>query len=172
MGFIKNWDCVWLGPDLHIFRELTPWSGTLLEKLMVVQLIKFLIFCGNRRITTPFGRVRRWNSNPLQSTFSQKISWRSHVLLFSHIFIDLRRILFPSGFPTKFWYVFPQLCCSCYVSRPYHPPVLVSWWRSAIKYANSIKQKYLSNSVSPLLHNEIYCCNPNYILIDIKMSEW
>ena len=80
---------------------LTPWCRVLLEKLTGLQLVKkFPAFRGTRRFITALTSVRHmslsWTS-PIQSIYPHPTSWRSILILSTH----LRLGLLPSGFPTK-----------------------------------------------------------------------
>ena len=92
---------------------LTPWCRVLLEKLTVWQLVKkFPAFYGTRRFITALTSVRHlflsWAS-PIQSTYPHPTSWRSIIILSTHLRLGL-----PSGSSPP---VFPP--------RPYTPPLLI-----------------------------------------------
>ena len=82
---------------------LTPCCRVLLEQLTGLQLVKkFPAFHGTRRFITALTNVRQlslsWVS-PVQPT-----SWRSILILSTHLCLGLPSGLFPSGFPTKTLY--------------------------------------------------------------------
>jgi len=84
---------------------LTPWSKFLLEKLTGSQLVKkFPTFYGTRRFITGFTSARHlslsWASS-IQSTPPHPTSWRSTLILSSHLCLGLPSGLIPSGFPIK-----------------------------------------------------------------------
>ena len=84
---------------------LTPWCRVLLEKLTGLQLVKKLpAFHGTRRFITALTSVRHlslsWTS-PVQSIYPYPISWRSVLILSTHLRLGLSSGLFPSGFPIK-----------------------------------------------------------------------
>ena len=87
---------------------LTPWCRVLLEKLTGLQLVKkFPAFHGTRRFITVLTSVRHLSlswANPIQSTYSHPTSWRSILILSTHLRLGLPSGLFPSGFPTKTLY--------------------------------------------------------------------
>ena len=87
---------------------LTPWSRVLLEKLTGLQLVKkFPAFYGTRRFITALTSVRHLSlswASPIQSTYQHPTSWRSILILSTHLCLGLPSGLFPSGFPTKTLY--------------------------------------------------------------------
>ena len=92
---------------LHTYL-LTPWSRDLLENLTGFQLVnKFPAFYGTRRFITALTSARHlslsWASS-IQSTPPHPTSWRSILILSSHLSLGLPSGLFPSGFPTKTLY--------------------------------------------------------------------
>jgi len=87
---------------------LTPWCRVLLEKLTALQLVKKLpAFYGTRRFITAFTSFRHPSlscASPIQSTCPQPTSWRSILILSTHLRLRLPSGLFPSGFPTRTLY--------------------------------------------------------------------
>ena len=100
-------------------HTLTPCSRVLLEKLTGSQLVKkFPTFYGTRRFITAFTSARylflSWAS-PIQSMLPHPTSWRSNVILSSHLRPRLPSGLYPSRFPTKTLYapIFSPIRAAC-----------------------------------------------------------
>ena len=91
---------------------LTPWCRVLLEKLTGLQLVKKLpAFHGTRRFITALTSVRHLSlswANPIQSIYPHPTSWRSILILSTHLRLGLPMVFFPPVFP----------------ARPYAPPLL------------------------------------------------
>ena len=87
---------------------LTPWCRVLLEQLTGLQLVKkFPAFHGTRRFITALTTVRHLSlswASPIQSINPHPISWRSILILSTHLRPGFPSGLFPSGFPTKTLY--------------------------------------------------------------------
>jgi hypothetical protein len=89
----------------HTNYLLTPWCRVLLEQLIGLQLVKkFPAFHGTRMFITALTSVRHlslfWASS-IQSIYPQHTSWRSVLILYTHLRLGLPIGLLPSGFPTK-----------------------------------------------------------------------
>jgi len=86
----------------------SPWSRVLLEKLTCLQLVKNSpTFYGTHKFITAFISAHHlslsWASS-IQSIPPHTTSWRSILILSSHLRLGLPSGLFPSGFPTKTLY--------------------------------------------------------------------
>jgi len=83
---------------------LTPWCRVLLEKLTGVQLVKkFPAFHRTLRFITALTSVRHLSlswANPIQSIYPHPTSWRSILILPTHLRLGLPSGLLPSGFPS------------------------------------------------------------------------
>ena len=93
---------------LLITYLLTPWSRALLEKLTGFAASQEIphIF-GTRRFITILTSARHLSlswANSIQSSQPPPTSWRSILILFSHLHLGLPNGLFPSGFPTRTLY--------------------------------------------------------------------
>ena len=107
-----------------ISYSITPWSRVLLEKLIGLQLVKkFPTFYVTRRFISPVTSAHHLSlswARSIQSTPPHPTSWRSILLLYSHLRLGLPSGLFPSGYPhRKSVYVSP-LPHKRYIPRPYH----------------------------------------------------
>ena len=103
---------------------LTAWCRVLLEKPIGLQLVKkFPAFHGTRRFFTALTNVRHLSlswASPIQSIYPHPTSWRSFLILTTHLRLVLPISLFPFGFPTKTLYAPPLLTHARHMSSPSH----------------------------------------------------
>jgi len=111
--YSKNWKCNLLLSIVAVMYLLTylltPCGRVLLEQLTGLQLVKkFLAFHGTRRFITALTSVRHLSlfcASPIQSIYRHPTSWRSVLILSTHLRLGLPSGHFPSGFPTKTLYI-------------------------------------------------------------------
>ena len=87
---------------------LTPRCTIILEKLTGLQLVKkFPSFHGTRRFITALTSVRHLSlswASPIQSIYPHPTSWRSSLILSTHLCLGLPSGLVPFGFLRKTLY--------------------------------------------------------------------
>ena len=120
---------------------LTPWCRVLFEKLTGLQLVKkFPLFHGTRRFITALTSVRHLSlswASPIQSIYPHPTSWRSVLILSTHLYLGLPSGLLPSGFPSKTLYP-PLLIHTCHMPSPSHSYILIICQNTALKSINFI----------------------------------
>ena len=96
---------------LYVHYLLTPWCRVLHEKLTGLQLVKkFPAFHGTQRFITALTSIRHlslsWASS-IQSIYPHPTSWRSILILSTHLRLGLPSGLFPSGY--LYFYIIKSL---------------------------------------------------------------
>ena len=120
---------------------LTPWCRVLLEKLTGLQLIKkFPAFHGTRRFIPALTSVRHLSlfwASPIQPIYPHPTSWRSILILSTHLRLGLPSGLLPFGFPTKTLYTLlsSPIRATCPAPKCIDVQISVSsccrlWWKS------------------------------------------
>ena len=101
---------------------LTPWCRVLLEKLTGLQLVKkFPAFHRTRRFITALTSVRHQSlswASPIQSIYPHPTSWRSILILSTHLCLGLPSGLLPCVSPAR-----PYTPPSIHPCAPHAPPI-------------------------------------------------
>ena len=132
---------------------LPPWYRVLLEKLTGLQLVKkFTAFHGTRRFITALTSLRQLSlsrASPIQSIYPHPTSWRSILILSTHLRLGLPSGLLPSDFPTKTLYT--SLSSPIRATCPAHLILLDFITRTILgeeyKSFSSSKQQYISTVI-------------------------
>ena len=137
----------------YIQYLLTSWCRVLLEKLTGLQLVKkFPAFHGTRNFITALTSVRQlslsWASQ-IQSIYPHTTSWRSILILSTHLCLGLPSGLFPSGFPTKTLYTH-----SPHPYAPHAQPIsffsILSPAQYWVRSTDHLVPRYAVSSIPPL----------------------
>jgi len=143
---------------------LTVWSRVHLEKLTGSQLIKkFPAFYGTQRFITTFTTAHHLSlswATLIQFMPSHPTSWRSILILSSHLHLGLPSSLFPLGFPTKTLYTPLLSPHTSYMPHPSHSSpfghpnnigwrvqiikLLIVWFSPLLWYLVHLRPKYSS----------------------------
>ena len=137
---------------------LTPCCRVLLEKLTGLQLVKkFPAFHRTWRFITALTSVRHLSlswASPIQSIYPHPTSWRSILILSTHLYLGLSSGLLPSSFPTKTLYtpLSSTICATCPA-----PLILLDFITRTIL---GEEYKLFSSSLCILLHSPHYVVPP------------
>ena len=132
---------------------LTPWCRVLLEKLTGLQLVKkFPAFHRTRRFIIALTSVRHLSpswASPIQSIHPRRTSWRSILILSTHLRLGLLSGLFPSGFPAR-----PYTPNSPHPYAPHAQPISFFSILSPAQYwvssTNHLAPRYAISSIPPI----------------------
>ena len=161
-----------------------------LEKLTGLQLVKkFPAFHGTRRFITALTSVRHpslsWAS-PIQSIYPHPTSWRSILILSTHLRLGLPSAVFPSGFPSKTLYI--PLSSPIRATCPAHlihldfitRTILSEEYKSFSSLLCNLLNSPVSHTCENCLHilalsqsrctNHIYNCLDSYVLRTLRES--
>jgi len=144
---------------------LTPWCRVLHEKLTGLQLVKkFPPFHGTRRFITALTSVRHLSlswASPIQSIYPHHTSWRSILILSTHLRLGLPIGLFPSGFPSKTLYT----PLSPHPYAPLAQPIsffsILSPTQYWVSSTNHLAPRYAISSIPPFTSSLL---GPNILL--------
>jgi len=118
---------------LHL---LTPWCRVLLEKLIGLQLVKkFPAFHRTRRFITALTSVRQLSpswASPIQCIYPHPTSWRSILILSTHLRLGLPSGSFPPVSPAR-PYIPPLLNHTSHMPSPYWSPRSTRNTRSVLR---------------------------------------
>ena len=142
---------------------LTPWCRVLLEKLTGLQLVKkFPAFHGTRRFTTALTSVRQLSiswASPIQSIYPHPLSWRSILILSTHLRLVLPSGFLPSGFPSKTLYTPPLLTHTRHMPSPIYIYIYIYIVNYKIKFESFRKNHTPPPHHRPsVINNTLYCC--------------
>jgi hypothetical protein len=124
-----------------------------LEKLTGFQLVKKLpAFYGIRRFINAFASARHMSSfwaSSIQSIPPHPTSWRSILILSSHLRLGLPSGLLPSGFPTKTFYttLFSPIHATC--------PIRLIFFDFITRAILGAENRSLSSSLCSVLHSPV-----------------
>jgi hypothetical protein len=125
----------------------------LLEKLTGLQLVKkFPAFHGTRRSITALTSVRHpslsWAS-PIQSTYPHSTSWRSILILYTHLHLGLTSGSFPPVSPPR-PYTLPSPDPYAQHAQPISFFLILSPAQYWVRSTNHLAPRYAVSSIPPL----------------------
>jgi len=128
-------------------------ARVLLEQLTGLQLVKkFPAFHGTRKFITALTSVRHLSlswASPFQSIYPHPTSWRSILILFTHLRLGLPSGLFLSSFPTKTLYT--PLSSPIRATCPAHLILLDFITRTIlVRSTDHLALRYAVSSIRPL----------------------
>ena len=146
---------------------LTPW-WRVLEKLTGLQLVKkFPAFHGTRRFITVLTSVHHLSlswASPIQSIYPHPTSWRSILILSTHLRLGLPSGSFPPVYPPR-----PYTHPSRHPYAPHAQPISFFSILSPAKYwarsTNYLAPRYAFSSISRYLVPPRFKCNLLYIYL-------
>ena len=119
----RRWNLIGCIMAVILTYLLTPWCRVLLEKLTGLQLVeKFPAFHGTRRFITALTSVRHLSlswASPIQSRYPHSTSWRSILILSTHLRLGLPSHSFPPVSPARS-YTPPLLTHTRHMPSPSH----------------------------------------------------
>ena len=123
-------------PRIHLptLYLLTPWCRVILEKLTGLQLVKkfphFIQPEGSLSHSTSVSHSSLSWASPIQYIYPHPTSWRSILILSTHLRLGLPSGLFPSGFHSKTLYTLlsSPVCAKCIASTTCWKWTTRSYW--------------------------------------------